>query len=889
MRIFFKTLLVLGLFSLSIQIYAQQNILSEKIDCAFKGQPLEKLLKYLDQEHQVKFAYATESIKDIPVKNNYSSESIDKILKDELSASNIDYKLYDEVVMLRKSNSYTEAKETEAYKKSLHIKGKITDGSSSESLVAATISIMGTLVGTYSDDEGNFDIEISSEHLDKQLVIQYLGYEDQKFSIKKLKDSYLLVPLTQGDFGIEEIIIVNRDLPIKIGGPNKSYSLSRELISSTTVGVAGADVVKNIQLLPGVSAFDDSSSDIKIRGSNSDETLIILDGIPLYNVDHFYGVFSSVNSNYVESIDIYKNNIPVNYSEKTAGVVAMFSDTSVIKDFSATADLNLLSAALNFKIPISDQASFLFSSRSSYKNVSNTSFNSFAPMREVIQTENFLVDESILNSADPSFKFRDVNAKFTWNPKAATKLMFNFFNSVDMFENEFENDNDRRSIEFETKNEEEWKNLGASINLKSTLSPSVNLTSNIYYSNYQVESSLEFLFDKSFDDNRNEEVEFGSNRENQIADLGFNLMLEKKGIKSSYAGGISASIVDVNYEFEDNDITTISNEGQASTISGFGNYTYLPTSNLSLNFAVKASYYSGTEKFYLSPRVSSSYKLSDKFSLKGAYGIYQQFIREITYENRGQIYELWVDSNNDGANQIPVIISKNSMLGFTYKNSRLSFDAEFYHKDIDGMVEFAVLNPRQSDFQSLDERDYILYNGQGISRGVDFLFGYYHNRFDTYLAYTVSKIEQSFDEIAQGDYFVAEDDRRHQLKWINQIHIGDFTINTNWIYNTGRWYTDIVAFELDERRPDRDQRSVFKRLDPYNRVDLGVNYRLSRGKLNFDIGASLFNVFNNENLKFQQTIESRFFENQRVENTFHTTETNLLARTLNLNLKLTFE
>ena len=884
MQAFFKILSVLGLFSLSLQTYAQQNILDEKIDCAFKGQSLEKLLNFLDQNHQVKFAYATETIKDIPVKSNYSSESIDKILKDVLSSSNIDYKLYDKVVMLRKSNSYTQVKETEAYKKSLHLKGKITDGSTSESLVAATISIMGTLVGTYSDEAGNFDIEISPDHLDKQLVIQYLGYEDQMFSIEKLKDSYLLVPLSQGDFGIEEIIIVNRDIPIKLGDPDKSYSLSREMISSTTAGVAGADVVKNIQLLPGISAFDDTSSDIKIRGSNSDETLIILDGIPLYNVDHFYGVFSSVNSNYVESIDIHKNIIPVHYSEKTAGVVAMFSDTSVIKDFSTIADINLLSASLNVKVPISDQASFLFGGRSSYKNVSNTSFNSFAPMREVIQTDNFLVDESILNSADPSFHFRDINAKLTWNPKPTTKLMLNFFNSIDMFENEFENDNDRRSIEFETVNEEEWKNLGASMNLKTAISPSLNLTSNIYYSNYQVESSLEFFFDKSFSDNRNEEVEFGSNRENKISDLGFNLMLENKGIKSSYAGGISASIVDVNYEFEDNDIATISDEGQVSTLSGFGNYTYLPTENLSINLAAKASYYSGTEKFYLSPRVSSSYKLSDNFSLKGAYGIYQQFIREITYENRGQIYELWVDANNEGDNQIPEIISKNAMLGFTYKNSRLSFDAEFYHKDIDGMVEFAVLNPRQND-----TREYILYDGLGLSRGADFLLGYYHKRFDTYLAYTVSKIEQSFDEVARGDYFVAEDDRRHQLKWINQIHIGDFSINTNWIYNTGRWYTDIIAFELDERRSDRDQRSIFDRLDPYNRVDLGVNYRVSHGKLKFDIGASLFNIFNNENLKFQQTIESRFSDNERIENTFHTTETNLLARTLNLNFKITFE
>lgn len=875
-----------GLVLLASFVFAQHSVLDKKIDCAFKGKSLVSLLDYLDEEHQIKFSYATESVKNIPINSNYSNQSLGTILTDVLSTANIDFRMYDEVVMLRKSKTYEELEASENYKNSLHLKGRITDKLSSENLEAATISISGTTVGTYTDEDGSFDMEISEKYLDHQLIIQYLGYEQQKFEITQLDDSFLLIPLSVSDIGIDEIVIVNRDIPIKIGD-GQSYSMSRKMINNQTTSAAGSDPIKNIQLLPGISAFDDTSSDIKIRGSNSDETLVVLDGIPLYNLDHYYGIFSNVNSNYIEEINIYKNDIPVNFSEKTAGVVEMKSKIEYQSDPSAIVDLNLLTASVNLTLPVTSNSMLLFGGRSSYKDVTNTSFNSVAPMREVIRSQNFTA-ESILNSSDPSFKFRDVNAKFIWNPKPATKLMFNFFNSEDNFENEFENINGNPDdrVKAETESEEDWKNLGAGLQIETALGNNILLSSNLYYSSYESESSLKFTINRSPKGRREEMQRLGSSRENQISDIGANLTIEKKLNKGSLTTGISASLVDANFDFMTNGQTLLSGEGEVGTFSSFAAFKYKPVDNLTFNFSAKGSYYTGTEKFYFSPRVSSTYRINDNFSIKGAYGIYQQFIREFKYENSEQSYSLWVHADKD--NRIPEIVSRNAMLGFTYKNNRVSFDAELYHKDIDGMIEFAIANPRDNEFNLMMPRAYILQSGIGYSKGIDLLLGYNHKHVDTYLAYTLSKVEQSFRQIDGGTYYPSEDDRRHQLKWINQLHFGKFSLNANWVYNTGLWYTDLKAFEKNEETRNKDPKFRFKKLDPYSRIDVGVNYRLQFNKTKIDVGASVFNLLNNENVKFQQTVESKFEEDQRPVNTFHSTETALLAKTFNLNLKFYF-
>lgn len=893
-----KTLITITIVLLTTHIYAQQSALDKVVDCEFKGKSLGALLNYLDKEHQVRFAYASESINDIAITNNYKSQTVSDILQDVLDQADINFKMYNETVMLRKNTHAQVPEQTESYLASIHLKGRITDKLSSLNLAAATVAISDSPIGTYSDEDGHFDIEIPSEYIDHEIVIQYLGYEPQRFKIKELSDAFLMVPLNISDFGIDEIIIVNRDLPIKFGS-EESIKLTTEMLNSQTSSFAGSDIARNTQLLPGIDATDDTSADIKIRGSHSDETLMILDGIPVYNASHYYGIFSSINSNYVESVSLYKNIFPIQYGGKTGGVVEMLSDTSITKKLELTADINLLTTSVNLAVPISDQSSFLLSGRTSLGNISNTKFNSFTSNTpEPIETQNF-TDGSANLEADPNFKFYDVNAKYQLALNNKTRLALNFYTSNDAFEINSELEGKREpddQINFNTEAEEQWNNLGLSAILNTKLKPDLDLDASFFYSKYENENRTDLNIKR--DKSRNKEQEFGASQENLIRDVGLNIKLSKQFNLNTFSLGIDAIQHNVDYNFRENRTDNLAGEDTVHEITPYANLKLQLSEKLKLSAGARTAYYEGTEKFYFSPRLLLRYNLSEKLSIKGAFSHYQQFIRELDYEYRGQAYGLWVSADR---NNIPVISSSNFMVGGSARIGNFLFDIEAFYKDMDGMIEYDAVNPtgmpgddppgrnRQQPDENNDRSlmsGYDLYTGVGRARGVDFLVSANFNRLDSYLCYTLSKTEHSFDEILDGKFFASENDRTHQLKWINEYHIGNISFGVNGIFSSGRFYTNLRAFGNFENIRSLSDEERLSRLPSYQRLDLSAAYRLNVGSHNASFGVSLFNALNHQNVKYSQLVESRGDNDTTPLNTIVGTTANLLNRTFNLSFRL---
>jgi len=809
---------------------------------------------------------------------------LDKVLDFLTRENRLEYKIFDDVIMLRKSSDYDELVSTQSYKTSYHLKGKVVDAQGNNPMGYATIAIDGSTIGTYTDEEGNFDIEIPAKYSEANITIQYLGYDDQLYKIAESENIFLLVPLNISATNISEITIINRELDIKISDQDQAMVINNTQVQSSTSGLAGNDFARNLQLLPGLNATDDTSAEIKIRGSNSDETLLILDGIPVYNASHYYGIFSSINSNYIESINLYKNTFPIQYGGKSAGVVEINSKNQLSDRLSLVADINLLTGSANLTVPLTQKSNLLLSGRTTIGDISNTNFNSFSPQpREPIRTQNF-VDNTINTGADPDFNFYDINAKYLWQHNENSTFSLNFYSSDDDLSVESILRGEKmtgQKVDLITNTEEYWNSLGASVIYQTIFNNNLKFDGRIYYSKYSNQNFTDItILDKRA---QLEETEVGATQNNSLRDLGVNFKVSKSYGKNNLSLGLDAVQHDVVYQFIENNKNSLNGDDTVSELTPFLAYDIKLSDKLNFNIGGRGSYYEGTDKVYYSPRLSINYQPADALKLKGSYSINQQFIRELNYEYRGQLYKLWVQGNQ---NSTPIINSKNSMLGVTARLGKFLVDVEVYHKDMTGMIEFAVVNPTgQPPNQNLPSR-YDTFIGNGRSRGIDLLLSTNFKNYDTYLSYTLSKTQHSFEEIRRGEYFDSEDDRTHQLKWINEYHLGDFSFGANWIYSTGRLYTDLKAFSNNEDIRDISPTQRNKRLPSYKRLDLSTTYALKFGENKASLSLSLFNALDYQNVKYEQLVESRSKEDSKPLNSVLGTTTNLLNRTLNLSFKI---
>lgn len=851
---------------------------------------LDQIFAELEDEYGIRFSYATSSIGRVLIDVDFKGESLSEVLDYLLADQQMDYMIIDDNVLVRKSEGYQESI-NKNYKESLHVRGRVVlSKDESSELGYATVAIAGTSLGTYTDDGGRFDIEIPIDHQDGELVIHSMGFEDVIYNIKELDKNFLLVPMSRGGIFIDEVMIVNKQKPIVIGDLDNSINLNQSQLSNSTSGVVGSDLSKQLQMLAGVSANDDASADIKIRGSNSDETMIILDGMPIYSASHYYGIFSSVNTAYIESVKLYKNIYPLEYDGKTGGIVELSSHNDIPDKLKVNLEANLLTGLVDMKMPIGKNSMLSMAGRSTWRDVSNTQFNSFAPESQeepIIQSFN---EPSSNKGIDPSFRFHDINGKFLWNPNVKSSFSFNVYNSQDRFVNDYSRrlkDNQNHELILEAKELSEWANYASSLNWAQQITTSLSLKSRLFYSNYKHNSSnIYSTVEKKNGGNplppQSPKETLSSEQSNEINDFGVDSYIEyKKGIHL-FKAGLTATKHDIVYDFKDNGKSRISGMDKFYEGGAYVGYLINISEKLMVNAGLRGTYFDLGSKGYLSPRVLASYKVSDWMLVKASFGNYQQFIRQFQYEYRGEPQQLWVSAEDE---KIPVLESQNFMVGTTLRIGQVKVDAEFYHKDMNGMIEYAVLNPGE-DTNTGEPREYKLWKGKGYSKGLDLIVSAGLGKYDTYLSYTLSKTENRFNQIFNQGYYPTEDDRRHQFKWINTYGFGDFSFDLNGVYISGRRYTDIQNLGPNGNITESNPKDRFTRLPAYQRIDIGANYTFKLGKTKSKVSLSVFNIVNRQNVKYVQSVSTRIDQNNDPLNTVIGSNSNLLSRTLNLSWRV---
>ncbi|MBK8503202.1 MAG: TonB-dependent receptor plug domain-containing protein [Saprospiraceae bacterium] len=863
-------------------LFAQVSSISVDIE---PDDNLKKIVNLICSRQQYLIAYPPHLSELSPeATGHFYTNSLEDLLS-ELFPNKLQIKKIDEVKYLVREQSPT----IENYDLYQTIKGRVID--EKKMGLADILIYQDGNHQTISQEDGTFKLNLTADTDEHPIYFQGLGFQTRS-----------LLPTQIDNF--EEIVL--QDQPYDIATINviealpaiRTNSISTSLYGTTKISkdhvlssLYASDLIKKMQLLPGVQATDDLSAQIKIRGSQGNESLILLDGIPLFGVDHFYGIFSSANGNYLSNGQLYKNALPIQYGGKTGGMLEMNSP-SVADQVKAITEIDLLSSSVSLFAPIHSKVYWSMGARTSYLNAADlNSFDLTQPKIDFYQLDNRLMTRSETVETQPQFHFSDINSKLALSLTKHLNLDLNFYASTDKLQNNYNlfyasqiNRVKAQSSEV-YRNSENWSNTGMSLNTHWQLSPSWQFIGNGYSTRYSNSGSIESLLSINTEA-QSFSTGFSNLQDGLVSSSGFHLYLHRSTEKQSFTIGSDYKSSQIDYRFSEDDLTLLAGDDKGNEYTLFAENSW-KKNKTTLTLGGRSTYYTRTQKVYTDPKIQISFQASEYFILKASSHYAHQFVRELNYENRlGQSSNYLILSNE---NRYPVGTSLQFMGGFSFKQSNWNIDVELYHKKLGGVLEYSLLMPGfNQDLGFNRTRSYQVLSGEGEIAGLDLLITKTIKNYQGWIAYTLSKSTRNFKQIRNSLPFPAQDDRRHQLKWINSYDLGKFTISANYIFSSGKPYLAIneIPGEIDLRKITSGK--FIKNLPSYQRIDLGVDYHFKLLSKKGTIGVSCFNVSDHDNVKYLQYIFSVPLDNLpgKKANTILGTETTLLGRTPNVRLRL---
>ncbi|MEE9373565.1 MAG: TonB-dependent receptor [Saprospiraceae bacterium] len=860
-----------------------------------KGEHLESALQKFAAQNDIKLSYPAYIMDQIyPGELSLTSPDLEKLLYQVLHPSHIEYKiLAGQKVLLRKVVSH-EMELVDA-DNIIILQGSITSANDYTPLELATVSVPNLKVGTYTDENGNYSLKISKHAIDEKVVISYIGYESINYTVKDLINQKM-ISLLSSSSEIDAVVVQGSRSMIVINTLSAGTELKlKNILSIGSSTIQGNDLLRKLQFLPGIAATDDKSSSIKIRGGDDSETLVLIDGIPIYKTDHFYGIFGNVNGSYIDDVILYKNELPISQSGKSGGLVSMTSPQNIDR-FKGSAKIDLLNSSVNLGMPIDKNWNFFLAGRASYNNVANAGFfEKNSGIRDVNMAD---FNRPTVLGVTPSFDFYDFNGKLAYKNKDLL-VNVNYFRSYDELSSYFENtfttrfprgSNRRVTNEEVFSNDESWENEGVSVNLLTKMNKEWTISSTSYYTRYSDQGNLSFSVISDVPDNPlNTNIK--NENKNRIEDLSSTLMVSKKLMKTDFSFGIKYIDHQNNLEIGQDGSFVLENIQKSREMGAFTSFNYRIRNDLIVHAGIRATHYNQSNKLYYAPQLSLAYRPTDKFSIKASTSINYQYVRELTYSNRfGE--ELEVFTLSDGK-RLSVGASYNYMVGGVYKNNNWLVDVEFYNIERENVLNFTTFLPQIANNNNQEnERKFKLINGQGHTSGMDLMLSYQAKNYAGILSYTLSKSENNYKEIFRNQPFAAQDDRRHQFTFTNTYKYQKWAFSGNAVYSSGRRYTDLtkVAAGLDRR--NNSAKDFESTLPYYMRFDLSLDYKFDFKKNKLKFGISVLNILNRSNVKYLQ-FTAKLPSNQNGGNPNGRQDvlgiqTNQLDRTLNLSFGIEF-
>lgn len=695
-----------------------------------------------------------------------------------------------------------------------------------ESLPGASVFLVDEKRGTLSDTSGRFSVE---SYRDTGWVkIGFAGYQARMLRIEDWPSRTLKIKMSPADRK-EVVITSEKSVQEKVAANQMSVeNLSIKEAKLLPAIFGEVDILKTLQLKPGVQSGGEGFSGLYVRGGGPDQNLILLDGATVYNPNHLLGFFSVFNPDAVAGVELYKGAFPPRYSGRLSSVVDIKSRDGSMEKWTTTGGIGLISSRLAVEGPvIKNKLSVLLSARRTYFDI----FTRYINRR---------------NEGDPTYQpipdyyFQDINLKILWRPGPKDKITLTGFWGRD----DFVFTRNRFTVFFN------WGNAMGSLRWQHEFSPKLNLNTQILATDYNYEISNKF---DSF------RFKLGSGIRDYTAKTELtwtpvrNVTWQTGAMLTRHQfeiGRASASTSDGSFRFESG-----SNPVAFSGSAFLSNEIDLSEKwQLNSGFVVTAFRRNNQNFGAAEPRLSVRYKVNEQISLKANYTRMYQYLHLASNSGASLPTDLWYPSSNVVKPQISDQVAGSYSISLW--DNQLFFSNEYYFKNMQRQID---LKDGASFFVN-NQIDTVFVFGRGWAYGTEFYLEKKKGKLTGWIGYTLSYTWRRFRDINFGEAFHPRYDRRHDISVVALYKFSDrVNLSATWVYGSGnaislpegRFFFQDVPGTTDPAQlvnviPLVRRRNSF-RMEPYHRFDIGLVYALRPKWGEADLSFSIYNAYNRMN------------------------------------------
>ncbi len=711
------------------------------------------------------------------------------------------------------------------------IDGVVNDINTGEALGQVSVAIEELpSIKISTSDNGEFHTRLPDGKF--TFVFQHIGYKKKYVEVAVNDDRTLDIELHPSSTELKEITITAEGEGANISDPQTGVeAFSTKITNKLPVLLGERDVIKALQLFPGVSTAGEGKSGFFVRGGGIDQNLIMLDDVPLYKSSHLMGFFSVFNSDVINDVALYKGIMPAQYGGRLSSVLDVQMRSGNETDYKTSGSIGLISSKLAFEGPIrKNKSNFIVAARRTYADA-------------IAQTTN------IKEVKNTTLYFYDVNLKINLTLSDQDYLKISAFNGKDNLGLNMVMDTDW-SNSFATV---KWTHL---INSKWLFNSYLQYNKSMNNTNLKLGKKLDarstiddysFKQEFFFTPQLNNEWRFGiSSTYHDIMPMKYqyaeNAGTERK-LKNRYS---LDNALYISNKIKLTEKVEILSGLRLSAFSALGKGEYYTLDEK--NNVVDSIFYN-TGKFVktyikLEPRLSMSYRLNNISSVKMAYARNVQNMHMLENTSSNTPYDRWISSSNNTKPQIADQFS----LGYfrDFYDNQFQFSVEGYYKDMRNQIDFK--DNAQMDWND-DVETELLY-GKGRTYGIEFLLKKQTGRLTGWIGYTLSKSEKKINGINNDRWYNARQDRTHNVSAVVIYDLSSkWSLSSSWIYYTGEAITyPSGKYDIDDRTAMYFTERNGYRAPAHHRLDIGATCILKNKKSFYsELVFSLYNVYGRAN------------------------------------------
>lgn len=736
------------------------------------------------------------------------------------------------------------------------ISGYITEKGSKENLPGVTVYIPKSKAGTTTNNYGFYSITLPKDSV--EVVFSYVGFQAKKISF--YLDKNISFNVEMGAVELEEVVVTAEQ---KVSGETQmsTVDIPIEQIKQIPALMGEKDVLKVIQLMPGVQKGSEGSAGIYVRGGGPDQNLIILDEAPVYNANHLFGFFSVFNGDALKSVELIKGGFPARYAGRLSSVIDLQMKDGNKEKIHGEAGIGILSSRLTLEGPIiKNKCSFLVSARRTYIDA--------------------LIYPFLPKDGKVGYYFYDMNAKLNYVFNDKDRLYLSGYFGKDKF---YLNS---KSADTESKAGLDWGNATGTLRWNHLFNGRLFSNLSFIFTNYQLGIESQEKYGSDYYN-----LKYVSNIRDFGAKYNFDFMPHpdhyvKFGVNSTWHHFVPQALV-IKSSSPGNELNNKSHATDTYEGGIFIEDDWKVNPKLKMNIGFRLSGFSGNSNNFFNPepRAGLRYLLGKDFSLKASYAMMNQYLHLLSNTGIGLPTDLWVPATNRVKPQQSQQVALGLAKDLPAKN--LTVTVEGYYKWMKNVLSYkegaSFLNVGDNgNIEAQNDWQDKVVSGTGLSYGAEFLIQKKVGKFTGWIGYTLSWTWLQFDSLNFGERYPARYDRRHDISVVGIYKINDhITLSCTWVYGTGNAITlpvssygieyhaiqgapqsqpgggtniQIGQSQLGDiaRVNDYGQKNSV-RMSPYHRMDIGIQFhkKLKRCVRTFEF--SVYNVYSHQNPFFYYT------------------------------------